>query len=51
MYSWIWRRLPGPAWVRVIYCLALLLLVLAALNSWVFPWINQMLEEPGVTVG
>ncbi|HET9267213.1 MAG TPA: hypothetical protein VFO31_03580 [Vicinamibacterales bacterium] len=31
MYAWIWRRLPGPRWVRLLTALALLAAVVALL--------------------
>ena len=44
MYAWIWRSLPGPAWLRVVECLALLAGVAALLNWVVFPWVDGLLE-------
>jgi hypothetical protein len=50
MYVWIWRRLPGPLLLRMVQALALLALVLAALFSWVFPWVEAQLPYSEVTV-
>lgn len=37
MYGWLWRRLPGPTWVRVLTVLVLLSAVVVALFGWGFP--------------
>lgn len=37
MYGWIWRHLPGNAWVRGIISLVLVLGVVYALFQYVFP--------------
>ncbi|MDO4253086.1 MAG: hypothetical protein Q4C74_07620 [Rothia sp. (in: high G+C Gram-positive bacteria)] len=37
MYGWIFRKLPGPLWLRIILCLALILLVVWALVEYAFP--------------
>ncbi len=37
MYGWIWRHLPGNAWVRSIIALVLVLAVVYALFQYVFP--------------
>lgn len=41
MYGWIFRHLPGPVWLKVILSLALIAAVLAALVTWVFPWLSH----------
>lgn len=41
MYGWIWRHLPGPAWLKVIEVLILLALVVLGLFEIVFPWAND----------
>lgn len=38
MYSWIFRHLPGPTWLKVIEALVLFGAVVAVLFTWVFPW-------------
>lgn len=50
MYGALWRILPGPWWVRVLIMLVLLAGVLAALAFWVFPWVEQLIGTPEVTV-
>ena len=37
MYSWIFRHLPGPFWLRVIEAIILITAVVAVLFIWVFP--------------
>ena len=51
MYAFIWRRLPGPLALRVLTALALVLLVLAVLLTWVFPAIEPHLPIDEVVVG
>ena len=50
MYAALWRVLPGPWWVRVLILVVLAAFVLAALVTWVFPFIDQFLVPQEVTV-
>jgi hypothetical protein len=46
MYGWIWRRLPGPRWLKVIESTVILGLVVSLLFGLVFPWLDQFLLAP-----
>lgn len=46
MWTWIFRRLPGPAPVRLLLVLLVMLAVVAALFVWVFPWAAE--QWPGL---
>lgn len=37
MYGLLWRVLPGPVWLRIILVLILLLAVVYACFTWLFP--------------
>ena len=50
MYAALWRVLPGPWWVRVLILLVLLALILTALVTWVFPWVQTFIAPQDVTV-
>jgi hypothetical protein len=50
MYAWIWNHLPGPTPVRALLAAGLLLAVVAALFTWVFPWLEPRLPFTDVTV-
>jgi hypothetical protein len=50
MYGALWRILPGPVWVRIVIVLALVAVILFALVSWVFPWVNVLITPEDVTV-
>ncbi len=50
MYAELWQRLPGPTPVRALITLVLILLVVAVLFLWVFPWAEQHLPFLNVTV-
>jgi len=50
MYAWLWHRLPGSTPVRVLTALALVLVVVAVLFLWVFPWLEPRLPFTEVTV-
>jgi hypothetical protein len=39
VYTWIWRRLPGPAAVKAVQAVALVALVAALLWYLAFPWL------------
>ncbi|MEC5184164.1 MULTISPECIES: hypothetical protein [Cryobacterium] len=51
MYAAIWRLMPGPVWVRILLVLVLLAAVLYSLATWVFPWVDTMVNNQEVTVG
>ena len=40
IFPWVWRTLPGPAWLRVLLVLILIAAIVAALFEWVFPWVS-----------
>ncbi|MBM7832429.1 hypothetical protein JOE59_003134 [Agromyces cerinus] len=50
MYGALWRVLPGPVWLRVILMLLLVVAVVFALFTWVFPWVDGILNPINVTV-
>lgn len=37
MYAWIFRHLPGPLWLRIIWVVLILAVIVAVLFTWVFP--------------
>lgn len=49
MYSWIWRKLPGPSAVKVIQAVVLVAAVTALLLFVVFPWLEPRLPFNAVT--
>lgn len=51
MYATIWRILPGPVWLRIIFALVILVGVLYALSTWVFPWVESIVNNQEATVG
>lgn len=44
MYGLLWRILPGPKWLKAIWCLLLAALAVVALFGWVFPWVAEITE-------
>lgn len=51
VYGWIFRSLPGPLWVRIMLSVMLVLLAVAALMVFVFPWISQFNPLTDSTIG
>ncbi|WP_166783821.1 hypothetical protein [Cryobacterium sp. Hz9] len=51
MYAALWRILPGPIGVRIILVLILVAAVLAVLATWVYPWMDGILNNQEATVG
>lgn len=41
MYGWIFRRLPGPLWVRILTAVLLAAAAVLALMTYVFPWLSE----------
>ncbi|MFD4421953.1 hypothetical protein ACFWN7_10675 [Agromyces sp. NPDC058484] len=50
MYGALWRVLPGPVWLRVILAMLLAAVVVLALFTWVFPWVDAIINPIRVTV-
>ncbi|WP_139415626.1 DUF4175 domain-containing protein [Agromyces laixinhei] len=50
MYGALWRVLPGPVWLRIILMLLLVAAAVFALFTWVFPWVDGILNPINVTV-
>lgn len=50
MYTALWRILPGPLWVRIILVLLMVAAVLVVLATWVYPWIDGILNSQEATV-
>ncbi|MFE8944169.1 hypothetical protein [Streptomyces sp. NPDC007856] len=50
MYGWIWRNLPGNAWVKAFISLLLILAVVYILFQYVFPWAEPLMPFNDVTV-
>ena len=50
MYAALWRVLPGPWWVRLLIVIILIAAVLFALATWVFPWVDTLVNPQDVTV-
>jgi len=51
MYSALFRKLPGPTWLKVIQVLILLAAIIVILFGWVFPWAAEHLPISENTVG
>jgi len=49
MYSWIWRHLPGPLYLRIIQAVVLTLGIVTLLMFVVFPWVEPKLPFNHVT--
>ena len=50
MYGWLWRVLPGPAFLRVLMLLALAAVAVWALFTYVFPEIAPYMPFNDVDV-
>jgi membrane protein implicated in regulation of membrane protease activity len=51
MYGALWRALPGPAWLRLVFLLLLAAAVVWVCFEWVFPWLSEYLQLNENTVG
>lgn len=51
MYGWLFRKLPGPLWLRILLSAAILAGVLFVLFEAAFPWIADMTHLTDSTVG
>ncbi|MBM7824424.1 hypothetical protein JOD55_000251 [Arcanobacterium pluranimalium] len=51
MYSAIWRKLPGPTWLKIIEAFIIIFAVVAFLFTYGFPWIVEHTNIIDNTVG
>lgn len=51
MYSFLWRLLPGPTWLRIILVIVLVAAVVFACFEWLFPAIAPHMPFNDQTVG
>ena len=51
MYGALWRLLPGPIWLRILFMILLVVAALYALVTWVFPAVDSLLGPQEGTVG
>lgn len=51
MYAALWRVLPGPVWFRVVLVFVLAAVTLFVLATWVFPWVDSIVNQQEATVG
>lgn len=50
MYRALWRALPGPAWLKLLFVLAVLASVFLLLMEVVFPWVESVAPWTDVAV-
>ena len=51
MYAALWRVLPGPVWLRILLIVLMALAVVAVLFTWVFPWVDGIVNPQQATLG
>ncbi len=49
MYGWLFRRLPGPLWVRILLSAVLIAAAVLVLMEYVFPWLAETSLFPSFT--
>lgn len=50
MYSWIFRRLPGPTWLKVIWAILIIGVIAYLLLEYGFPWVQDTFDLVDNTV-
>jgi len=51
VYAWLFGKLPGPWWVRLLISAMLVALVILVLMEYVFPWASQFSPWAESTIG
>ena len=46
MYSWIWKKLPGPKWLRAVQAAVLISALVALLFLVIFPAADAFFQDP-----
>ncbi|MDO5048998.1 MAG: hypothetical protein Q4D87_03850 [Actinomycetaceae bacterium] len=44
MYGWIFRHLPGPKWLKVIWAILLIAGITYLLLEYAFPWVQDTFD-------
>ncbi|MDO4910903.1 MAG: hypothetical protein Q3972_04065 [Corynebacterium sp.] len=50
MYGFLWRSIPGPAWLKTVIFLAVLVGIFFLLMEVVFPYVDQFMPYTDVSV-
>lgn len=50
MYGYLWRALPGPAWLKVLILIILAVAVFFLLMEVVFPWVSSIMPYNDVSI-
>lgn len=50
MYAALWRKLPGPTWVKWLLTLIILVAVFFLLMEVIFPWVSSLMPYNDVAV-
>lgn len=51
MYAWIFEKLPGPLWARILMAVVLIVGVVLVLMEFVFPRVSQYSSWNEPTIG
>jgi hypothetical protein len=51
MYSWLFRHLPGPLWLRIAAALVLAAGTLVLMVQFLFPWLAKFTQLTNSTIG
>lgn len=51
MYAWIFRHLPGPLWLRIVFSLVLVAVALVLMVQFLFPWMSHFTQFTDSTIG
>lgn len=50
MYGYLWRALPGPAWLKTLIMIAIAVAVFFLLMEVVFPWVSSIMPYNDVSI-
>lgn len=50
IYGFVWRHLPGPLPLKVVIALIMIVAIIAALFTWVFPQLAPLMPFNDITV-
>ncbi len=51
MYAALWRVLPGPIWLKIVWLVVIVAAVATACIFWIFPWLAHTFFDVDATVG
>lgn len=48
--TWLWSRMPGATWLKILLLIVVIAAIVMVLFEWVFPWVSTLLPIQDPTI-